>query len=108
MKRMMTKNSHCDTLGVDSSQVGVLEERDEVRLSGLLEGHDGRRLEAKIRLQQHTERKTATMSIRNTTDERMKTCLEVLGDLTNETLGEKLERVVAETTGDAPGRAACG
>lgn len=39
-----------DTLGVDSSQVGVLEERDEVSLGGLLEGHDGRGLEAEIRL----------------------------------------------------------
>ena len=31
-----------DTLGVDGSQVGVLEEGDEVRLCSLLEGHDGR------------------------------------------------------------------
>jgi hypothetical protein len=38
------------TLGVDGSQVGVLEERDEIRLSGLLEGHDSRRLEAEVRL----------------------------------------------------------
>ena len=30
-----------DTLGVDGSEVGVFEERDEVRLGGLLEGHDG-------------------------------------------------------------------
>ena len=50
-----------DTLGVDGGQVGVLEERDEVRLGGLLERHDGRRLEAEVRL-------------------------EVLGNLTDETL----------------------
>ena len=31
-----------DTLGVDGAQVGVLEQRDEVRLDGLLEGTDGR------------------------------------------------------------------
>ena len=50
-----------DTLGVDGSQVGVLEERDEVGLGGLLEGTDRRRLEAEVGL-------------------------EVLGDLTDETL----------------------
>ena len=38
------------TLSVDCSQVGVLEEGDEVSLSGLLEGHDGRGLEAEIGL----------------------------------------------------------
>ncbi len=30
-----------DTLGVDGSQVGVLEETNQVSLSGLLEGKDG-------------------------------------------------------------------
>jgi hypothetical protein len=54
-----------DALGVDGSQVGVLEERDEVGLGGLLEGHDGRRLEAEVRL-------------------------EVLGDLTDEPLERQL------------------
>jgi hypothetical protein len=43
------------------SQVGVFEERDQVGLGGLLEGHDGGRLEAQVGL-------------------------EVLGDLTDETL----------------------
>lgn len=47
-----------DTLGVDGAQVGVLKERDEVRLNRLLQGTDGGRLEAEIGL-------------------------EVLGDLTN-------------------------
>lgn len=54
-----------DTLSVDGAQVGVLEERDEVGLNGLLESADGGRLEAEIRL-------------------------EVLGDLTDETLEGKL------------------
>jgi hypothetical protein len=54
-----------DALGVNGSQVGVLEERDEVGLGGLLEGHDGRRLEAEVRL-------------------------EVLGDLTDEPLERQL------------------
>ena len=54
-----------DTLGVDGSEVGVLEEADEVSLGGLLEGKDGRALEAEIGL-------------------------EVLGDLTNKALEGEL------------------
>jgi histone H3 len=50
---------------VDGAQVGVLEEGDEVSLDGLLEGADGGRLEAEIGL-------------------------EVLSDLTDETLERKL------------------
>ena len=46
---------------MDGTQVGILEEADEVRLRRLLEGEDGRRLEAKVGL-------------------------EVLGDLANEAL----------------------
>jgi hypothetical protein len=40
-----------DTLGVDSAQIGVLEERDEVGLNGLLESTDSRRLEAEVGLE---------------------------------------------------------
>ena len=40
-----------DTLGVDGAQVGVLEERDEVGLGSLLEGHDGGRLEPQVGLE---------------------------------------------------------
>jgi hypothetical protein len=54
-----------DTLGVDGAQVGVLEEGDEVSLNGLLESTDGGGLEAEIGL-------------------------EVLGDLTNQTLEGEL------------------
>ncbi len=50
---------------MDGAEVGVLEETDEVSLRGLLEGHDGGGLEAKVGL-------------------------EVLGDLANETLEGKL------------------
>ena len=50
---------------MDGAQVGVLEERDEVGLNGLLEGADGRALEAEV-------------------------ALEVLGDLTDETLEGEL------------------
>ena len=50
---------------MDGAQVGVLEEGDEVSLNGLLESTDGGRLEAEIRL-------------------------EVLGNLTNETLEGEL------------------
>jgi hypothetical protein len=39
------------TLGVNGAEVGVLEQGDQVRLDGLLESADGRRLEAKIGLE---------------------------------------------------------
>ena len=54
-----------DTLGVDGAQVGVLEKTDEVSLAGLLESHDGRALEPQVGL-------------------------EVLGDLTDQTLEGQL------------------
>ena len=47
-----------DPLGVDGTEVSVLEQTDQIRFSSFLEGHDGRRLEAEV-------------------------SLEVLGDLTN-------------------------
>ena len=40
-----------DPLGVDGAQVGVFEESYQVSLGSLLEGHDSRRLEAKIGLE---------------------------------------------------------
>ena len=52
-------------LGVDGAQVGVLEESHQVGLAGLLQSHHGRALEAQVGL-------------------------EVLGDLTDETLEGKL------------------
>lgn len=36
---------------MDGAEVGILEEGDEVRLDGLLEGTDGRRLESEIGLE---------------------------------------------------------
>jgi hypothetical protein len=54
-----------DTLGVDGAQVGVLEQANEVSLSGLLEGENSRSLEAEIGL-------------------------EVLSDLTNKALERQL------------------
>lgn len=54
-----------DTLGVDGAQVGVLEQADQIGLAGLLQGHDGRALEAQIGL-------------------------EVLGDLADEALERQL------------------
>lgn len=40
-----------DTLGVNGAQVGILKEGDEVGFDGLLEGTDGGRLEAEVRLE---------------------------------------------------------
>ena len=54
-----------DTLGVDGAQVGVLKQTNEVSLASLLEGHDGGALEAQV-------------------------SLEVLGDLTDQTLEGQL------------------
>ncbi len=67
----------CHTLGVDSTQVCVLKETNQVSLSGLLQGQDGRSLESKI-------------------------TLEVLGDLTNQSLegqlsDEKVGRLLVST-----------
>ena len=38
------------TFGVDGSQVGVLEQRDEVRLGSFLKGHHSGRLEPQVGL----------------------------------------------------------
>ena len=54
-----------DTLGVDGAQVGVFEKTDQVSLRGFLKGHDSRGLEAEV-------------------------SLEVLGDLTDQTLERQL------------------
>jgi len=40
-----------DALGMDGAQVGVLKQADEVGLARLLQGHDGRALEAEVRLE---------------------------------------------------------
>jgi len=54
-----------NSLGVDGTQVGVLEQGNKVSLNGLLKSTNGRRLEAEVRL-------------------------EVLGDFTDETLEGEL------------------
>lgn len=86
-----------DTLGVDSGKVRVLEERDEVGLGGLLEGHHGRGLEAEVRL------KTSVLtSGKYIMQNLIETNLEVLRDLTDETLegelaDEELGRLLVAT-----------
>ena len=54
-----------DTLGMDGTQVGILKQTDEVSLTGFLERHDSRALEAEV-------------------------SLEVLGDLTDQALEGQL------------------
>ena len=79
------------TLGVDGSQVGVLEETHKVSLSGLLQGKDGRPLESQV-------------------------CLEVLSDLTDQALegqlaDEELRALLVAadlTQGDRPGAVTVG
>ena len=60
---VLALNGH--TFGVDGAQVGVLKERDEIGLNGLLESTDGGTLEAEVGL-------------------------EVLGDFTDQTLEGEL------------------
>lgn len=49
--RVSTNRLDGDTLGVDGTQVGVLKERDEVRLNRLLKSTDSRRLESEVGLE---------------------------------------------------------
>ena len=70
---------------MDGSQVGILEQRDEVSLSGLLKGHDGGGLEAQIRL---GSRGLNHGAWGNNTDRE--TNLEILSNLTNKTLERQL------------------
>lgn len=50
-KKSKAQLTDSNTLGVNGAQVGVLKERDEVGLDGLLKSTDSRRLEAKVRLE---------------------------------------------------------
>ena len=80
-----------DSLGVDGAEVGVLEETNEVSLSGLLEGEDGRGLEAEVVLELRSD----------LADESLE------GELSDEELGALLEAAdLAE--GDGAGSEAVG
>ena len=74
-----------DALGVDRGEVGVLEERDEVRLGRLLERHDRGRLEAQVCL--FEQMPLASEDVKRKSGE---TNLEVLRDFTNESLEREL------------------
>ena len=89
MMKQSGENIHGDTLGVDGSQVGVLEERDEVGLSSLLESHDGGRLETEIGLVEHVRQGSSATALRVSTSTSIMH-LEVLSNLTNETLEGEL------------------
>jgi len=67
-------------LGVDRAQVGVLEEADQVRLGRLLQGQDGRRLEAQVRLELLRELHDQALE-RQLADQELRGLL-VLADLT--------------------------
>ena len=75
---------------MDRSEVGVLEERDEVGLGGLLEGHDGRGLEPEVGLE---GARVAGQRPGPTATERPQTTmthLEVLCNLTHQPLEGQL------------------
>jgi len=70
---------------VDGGQVSVLEQGDEVSLGGLLKSHDGGGLETQVGLQSRAlDHETRGVK------QGVETNLEVLGDLTNETLEGQL------------------
>ena len=78
---------------MDGSQVGVLEEGDEVGLGGFLERHDGRGLEAEVGLRERE------MSTQGKVISMKAAYLEVLGDFSDKTLegelaDEKLGRLL--------------
>ena len=56
------KHLHRHTLGVNRSQVSVLEEGDEVSLSSLLQRHDGGGLEAEVGLTTRCQHQAAHMT----------------------------------------------
>lgn len=70
-------------LRVDGGQVRVLEEGDEVRLTGLLQREHSTRLEAQIRLRNAHRQHTISTP-------KVTTNLEILRDLTDETLERQL------------------
>jgi hypothetical protein len=69
-----------DALGVDGTEVGVLEEPDEVRLGGLLQRGDGGALEAEVSLEVLRDLPHETLE-RQLADEQLRALL-VLADLT--------------------------
>ena len=80
---------------MDGSQVGVLEEGDKVSLSGLLQSHDGRGLEAEVGLGGMSDHGMGK-------DTKRIAHLEVLSNLTNKTLegelpDEELRRLLVAT-----------
>lgn len=69
---------------MDGSQVGILEQGDEVCLSGLLKGHDGGGLETQIGLE-------SSRSGHGTWDDTdRETDFEILSNFTNKTLEGQL------------------
>lgn len=82
---------------MDGAQVGVLKERDEVCLNGLLESADGRGLEAEVRLEVLSNLTDKTLE-RQLADEKLGGLL-VATDLT-ESDGTRLVAVrLLDTTG---------
>lgn len=69
-----------DTLGVNSAQVGIFEQTDQIGFCGLLQGKNGRALETKVRLEVLCDFTNQTLE-RKLTDEQVGTLLE-LADFT--------------------------
>lgn len=70
---------------MDSGQVGVFKERDEVSLSSFLKSHHSRRLETKVSLQTMSQFKLSQI-----TSQQNQNHLEILSNFTNKPLERKL------------------
>jgi hypothetical protein len=94
-----------DTLGVDGAKVGVLEERDEVGLDGLLKSTNGRRLEAEVRLEVLCDFTNQTLE-GELADEKLGRLL-VATDLTESDGTRLITMGLLDTTGRRGGLASC-
>jgi len=111
LRRALTAEAACegevlglnsDTLSVDSSQVGVFEEGDEIGLASLLKGEDGRGLEPKIRLEVLSNFTNKTLE-RELADEEIRALL-VFADFTeSDGTGPEAMRLLDTTRGDRSG-----
>jgi hypothetical protein len=77
--------AHGDPLSVNGSQVGILKERDQVRLRSLLERHHRRRLEPQVGLE-----RSINIATLIATPKRVGTYLEILRNLTHKALEREL------------------
>jgi hypothetical protein len=92
-----------NTLGVDGTQVGILEKTNEVSLSGLLQGKNGSGLKSKVRLEILGDLTDKTLE-RSLADEKIGRLL-VLADLTKSDGTRAVSVGLLDTSGSGSGLA---